>query len=206
MPEIHGKSKIGEGTFVADNVIIGYPGKSEAHLLKEGKFELVEGSTIGGNCILRDFGVIYSQTELGDNVKTGHHYMVREHSVVGANTLIGSGVIIEDQCKIGADVMIESNVYIPTFSEVEENVFLGPNVVLTNDKKMGRGDWKLEGITVRKGARVGANVTILPGVVIGRDSVIGAGSVVTRDVPDYEIVVGVPASSIGQVPDCDKIC
>jgi len=206
MPKIYGNSKIGEGSFVAENVIIGYPGKNEAHLLLEGKFELVEGSIIGRGCILRDFGVIYSQAQLGAGVKTGHHYMVREHSVVGENTLIGSGVIIEDHCTIGSDVMIQSNVYIPTNSIIEERVFLGPNVVLTNDKRMARGDCKLEGAIIKKGTRIGANATILPGIIIGRDSIVGAGSVVTKNVPDNEIVVGVPAASIGKVPEHERIC
>ena len=102
--------------------------------------------------------------------------------------------------------MIQSNVYIPTNSVIDEQVFLGPNVVLTNDRRMNRGECKLEGATIKKGARIGANATILPGIIIGYDTVVGAGSVVTRDVPDNEIVVGVPANSIGKVPDHEKIC
>jgi acetyltransferase-like isoleucine patch superfamily enzyme len=205
MAEIRGGSKIGKGTYIGENVIIGYPGKDEAQLLKEGKFDLLEGAIIGENCILRDYGIIYSRSKLGDNIKTGHHYLVRENTVIGSSTLIGSGVVIEDECRIGSNVSIQSNVYIPTNCVIEDNVFLGPNGVLTNDKRMGRGDWKLEGVTIKFGARIGANVTILPGITIGRDAVIGGGAVVTKDVPDLEIMVGVPARSIGKVPEEDRI-
>jgi acetyltransferase-like isoleucine patch superfamily enzyme len=206
MPTIYGKSKIGEDTFLADNVIIGYPGKGETDLLKEKKFESLEGATVGNNCILRDFGIVYSRVTLGDNITTGHHYLIRENTTIGSSTLIGSGVIIEDDCIIGKNVSLQSNVYIPTGCIIEDNVFMGPNVVLTNDKRMARGECKLEAVTIKFGARVGANATILPGLVVGRDSIIGAGSVVTKDVPDFTIVVGVPANPIGKVPEIDRIC
>ena len=206
MPEIHGGSKIGKGTYIGENVIIGYPGRDEVELLKEGKLELVEGAIIGKNCILRDYGIIYSKATIGDNVRTGHHYLVRENSTVGSNTLIGTGVIIEDECKIGKNVSIQSKVYIPTYCVIEDDVFLGPNAVLTNDKRMGRGDWKLQGVTIRRGARIGANTTILPGLEVGRDAVVGGGSVVTRNVPEYTVVVGTPARKLKIVPEEDRIC
>jgi acetyltransferase-like isoleucine patch superfamily enzyme len=206
MPTVHGKSKIGEGTYIADNVIIGYPGKNESHLLKEGRFELLEGAVIGNNCILRDYGIIYSQTTLGSDIKTGHHYLIRENSTVGDSTLIGSGVVIEDDCKIGKNVSLQSNVYIPTHCVVENEVFIGPNAVLTNDKRMARGECILEAVIIKYGARVGANSTILPGITVGKDSVIGAGSVVTKDVPEFSIVVGVPAKPIGTVSESDRVC
>lgn len=206
MATIYGGSKIGEGTFIAGSVIVGYPGKSESGILVSGKFDDLEGAVIGSGCILRDFGVIYSRAKLGDNIKTGHHYLVRENTQIGESTLIGSGVVIEDECKIGKNVSIQSNVYIPTGCIIEDEVFLGPNAVLTNDKKMARGECKLEGVVIKYGARIGANVTILPGIVIGADAVIGAGSVVTKNVPEHTIVVGVPAGPIGTVPEAERLC
>jgi acetyltransferase-like isoleucine patch superfamily enzyme len=204
MATVHGRSQIGEGAFIGENVIIGYPGKDESKILFEGSYDDLEGAIIGPGCILRDYGVIYSRAKLGEKVVTGHHYLVREGTTVGSFTLIGSGVVIEDDCVIGKKVKLQSNVYVPTSCIVEDHVFLGPNVVLTNDKRMARGEWKLDGVHIKEGARVGANSTILPGIVVGKDAVIGAGAVVTKDVPDYEIVVGVPARSMGSVPEVDR--
>ena len=77
----YGRSKIGEGTIIGDNVVIGYPSRDELKGSKSlGLDELkeIDGATIGNNCTLRDFGIIYSRTVLGESVQTGHHYLVRE--------------------------------------------------------------------------------------------------------------------------------
>jgi acetyltransferase-like isoleucine patch superfamily enzyme len=198
----YGKSKIGAGTIIANNVILGYPSRDELSKVgsfDETKLEGISGATIGENCVLRDFGIIYSNTTLGNNVQTGHHYMVREESTVGNGSLIGSNVIIENQCKIGNNVSIQSGVYIPTYSKIADNVFLGPYVVLTNDKYIGYKDPRkrgLEGVVIDEKVAVGANSTILPGVHIGRNVVIGSGAVVTKDVEPGCVVAGIPARVI----------
>jgi acetyltransferase-like isoleucine patch superfamily enzyme len=202
MYKIYGKSEIGEGTFIADSVVIGYPGKDEITKLLEGRAEDIVGAKIGRNCILREFGMIYSHAILSDNIQTGHYFMIREYTTVGAGTLVGCGVLIEDHCCIGKNVSIQSGVYIPTNTIIEDDVFIGPYAIFTNDKFMGRGGEKpiLKGAKVERGARIGANSTILPGLTIGKDSLIGAGAVVTKDVKPYTVVAGVPARKIGTVP------
>jgi acetyltransferase-like isoleucine patch superfamily enzyme len=205
MYTVYGKSKIGEGSIIADNVIIGYPsldelssiGSMDAADLKD-----ITGTEVGVNCVLRAFGIIYSKTKLANGVKTGHHYLVREESEIGENSLVGSNVIIENKCKIGKDVSIQSGVYIPTYSVIGDQVFLGPNAVLTNDKYIGYHDPRkrgLEGVIIEEKSSIGANSTILPGVRIGKQSVIGSGSVVTRDVPPGSVVVGVPGRVVDKV-------
>ena len=197
-----GKSQIGEGTIIGDNVVIGYPSRDElkgSTSFEPNELEEIDGATIGKSCTLRDFGIIYSKTVLGDSVQTGHHYLVREKTVIGSKTLIGSNVIIENECKIGNNVSIQSGVYIPTYCEIGDNVFLGPNSVLTNDKYIGYKDPRkrgLEGVIIEKNASIGANSTILPGIRIGRNVVVGSGAVVTKDVLPGSVVVGAPARVI----------
>ncbi len=205
MYHVWGKSRIGEGTYIGENVIIGHPGKEEVEKLLKGDLNKVDGAEVGRFCVLRANGVIYSGAKLGDRVVTGHFYMVREYTTVGEGTLIGSGVIIDDHVSIGKNVSIQSRVYIPTGSVIEDDVFLGPGAVLTNDKRMGRRGWKLEPVTVKRGARVGAGSVLLPGVTVGENAVVGAGAVVVKDVPDGAVVVGNPARVIKEVPEEDKI-
>lgn len=214
MARIYGKSRIGKGCILGESVIIGHPTRAEIRALgyvggggspvgldSPDLNDVVKGAEIGGDCVIRDFAVIYSTAVLGNSVQTGHYVIVREESSVGDGTLIGSGVVIENQCQIGKNVSIQTGVYIPTNTVIEDNVFLGPYVSLTNDKYMGRGDVKLVGARIEEGARLGSNCTVLPGVRIGRDALVAAGAVVTRDVPAYKMVAGVPARVIGDVPE-----
>jgi len=207
--KIYGRSTIGSGTVIGDNVIIGYPSReelSQTNSFDSSTLENITGTNIGNNCILRDFGVIYSNTIFGDNIQTGHHYLVREKTSIGNGTLIGSNVIIENKCRIGNNVSIQSGVYIPTYCEIGNDVFLGPNAVLTNDKYIGFKDprkKKIEGVIIEDKAAIGANSTILPGVRIGRNVVVGSGAVVTKDVRAGEVVVGVPAKVIDRIEIMD---
>ncbi len=114
--------------------------------------------------------------------------------VVGKNCKIDAFVYIEEGVKIGNNCKVRPFVFIPTGVTIEDGVFVGPNVTFTNDKyPKVRGEWKLMNTTVKEGASIGANSVILPGLTIGKHALIGAGSVVTKDVPDYAVVSGNPA-------------
>ncbi len=203
-PLIYGKSKIGPGTVIGDNVIIGYPSRSEMEKFEKNPEE-IHGAIIGENCTLRAHGTIYSCAVLGNGVRTGHYYLVREGTVVGDNTLIGTHVTIDNNCKIGKNVSIQSGVYIPTGTVIEDDVFLAPNICLTNDRRPAYlKEWKCEPVYIKTLATIAANSTILPGVTIGKGALVGAGSVVTKDVPDFAIVYGVPARRVGDVRDLIK--
>jgi len=201
MGKILGKSSIGKDCYIAENVVIGHPGKDEKELLLAGREDEVDGAVIGDECTLRDYGIIYSKAILGNRVQTGHHYLVRENTTIGDGSLVGTGVTIDDRCSIGNDVSIQSGVYIPTGTIIEDHVFLGPRAVLTNDRYMGRTDDWFSPVVIKRGARLGANCVILPGVTIGEEAVIGSGAIVTKDVAPFSVVVGNPARKIGEVPE-----
>lgn len=201
---IYGRSRIGTGTTIGDNVIIGHPSRSETDVFKKTPDE-IKGSVIGRECVLRAHGTIYSGAVLGDRVQTGHFYLIREGTTIGNGTLVGTHVTIDNNCRIGKNVSIQSGVYIPTGTVIEDNVFLAPNVCITNDRNPAfLSKWNCEAVRIRECATIAANATILPGITIGKGALVGAGSVVTRDVPDFKVVYGVPARVTGDVRDMIK--
>jgi UDP-2-acetamido-3-amino-2,3-dideoxy-glucuronate N-acetyltransferase len=120
---------------------------------------------------------------------------------IGKNTKIDAFVYIEEGVTIGDDCKIRPSVFIPTGVVIEDHVFIAPNVTFTNDKHpRAQGEWTRLDTRVKRFASIGAGSTINPGVQIGENALIGTGSVVTRDIPDNAIAVGIPARVIGSRP------
>ena len=120
---------------------------------------------------------------------------------IGKNTKIDSYVYIEEGVTIGDNCKIRPFVFIPTGVVIEDNVFIAPNVTFTNDKHpRAHGEWTQLNTRVKKHASIGAGSTINPGVQIGENALIGAGSVVTKNIPDNAIAVGIPARVVGSRP------
>src|SRR2546426_10853213 len=120
---------------------------------------------------------------------------------IGNNTKIDSYVYIEEGVKIGDSCKIRSFVFIPTGVVIEDNVFIAPNVTFTNDKHpRAQGEWTRLDTRVKQFASIGAGTTINPGVRIGKNALIGSGSVVTKNIPDNAIAIGVPAKVVGYRP------
>ena len=141
---------------------------------------------------------------LGTGTKVGHFCHIQKGAVLGKDCSLGQNVNIGPNVHIGNGVRIQNNVSVYEGVEIEDNVFLGPSCVFTN-VLMPRLDrpahGKYERTLVREGASLGANCTIICGHTIGRHALVGAGAVVTKDVPDYAIVAGVPARIIGKVEE-----
>ncbi|MBX2860074.1 MAG: N-acetyltransferase [Vampirovibrio sp.] len=116
---------------------------------------------------------------------------------------MGSGTVVEHHVKIGRGVRLHSQVFVPEYSILEDEAWLGPNVVLTNAKYPQSQQVKstLKGPHIKTFAKIGANSTLLPGITIGAHALVGAGSVVTKDVPDYAVVSGNPAKVINDIRD-----
>ncbi len=143
--------------------------------------------------------------EIGEGTKIWHFSHIMSNSKIGENCNIGQNVVISPNVEIGNNVKIQNNVSVYTGVICEDDVFLGPSCVFTNvinpRSFVERKDEYKETI-VKKGASIGANATIVCGYDIGRYAFIGAGAVVTKDVPDYALVVGNPARILGYVCQC----
>ena len=144
---------------------------------------------------------IIKDAEIGEGTKVYDQVNLYKCKV-GKNCKIDAFVYIEEGVEIGDNVKIRAFTFIPEGVKIEDDVFIGPKVVFTNDKyPRVRGKWRLLKTIVKKGASIGAGSVIGPGITIGKYALVGAGSVVTKDVPDYAIVVGNPARVIGYVTD-----
>jgi UDP-2-acetamido-3-amino-2,3-dideoxy-glucuronate N-acetyltransferase len=152
--------------------------------------------------------------KIGEGTCVWNQSQVREKVQIGDNCIIGKNVYIDYGVVIGKNVKIQNNVSVYNGVKIEDGVFVGPHVCFTNDKKprainpdeslKNTEDWEVGGILVKKGASLGANSTILPGIVVGEFAMVGAGSVVTKDVPNFVMVCGNPAIIKGYVCKCGK--
>lgn len=146
--------------------------------------------------------VIDQPCAIGAGTKIWHFCHVSEHAVLGEHCNLGQNVMIAPGVRIGRNVKIQNNVSVYSGTVIEDDVFLGPSCVLTNvsnprSQIVRRGVY--EQTLIRRGATVGANATITCGVTLGRYCFIAAGAVVTRDVADYAMVVGLPGRARGWV-------
>ena len=157
---------------------------------------------------------VHATAVIGENVRIWNWVQVRERARIGANAILSKGVYIDYEVEIGENCKIQNNVSVYHGVTLERGVFCGPHVCFTNDKRpravnpdgtqKAPADWKVAPIRVREGASIGANATILPGVTLGRFCLVGGGAVVTRDVPDFTLVVGNPARAVANVCYCAK--
>jgi UDP-2-acetamido-3-amino-2,3-dideoxy-glucuronate N-acetyltransferase len=134
--------------------------------------------------------------EIGAGTKIWHFCHVMPHAKIGKGCNLGQNVLVSSHVEIGDNVKIQNNVALYTGAIIEDDVFLGPSCVLTNivnprSEIVRRHMY--EKTIIRKGASVGANATIVCGSTIGRYAFIASGAVVTKDVPEYALMMGVPA-------------
>lgn len=137
---------------------------------------------------------------IGEGTKIWHFSHIMSHCIIGEQCSIGQNVVVSPQVKLGNRVKIQNNVSVYTGVICEDDVFLGPSAVFTNvinpRSAIVRKSEYLPTV-VKKGATIGANATIVCGITLGRYAFVGAGAVVTKDIPDYALVVGNPARQTG---------
>lgn len=163
---------------------------------------MVLSAGIGKDCFIHPTAVIDDGVEIGAGTKIWHFTHVLSGANIGEGCVIGQNVMIGPNVSIGRGSKIQNNVSIYAGVTLEEDVFCGPSMVFTNvlypRAHISRKDEFLPTL-VRRGASIGANATIVCGHTLGQYSMIGAGSVVSRSVPDFALVAGVPARRIGWV-------
>ena len=141
---------------------------------------------------------------IGEGVKIWHFSHIMPNCIIGENCNIGQNVVISPEVVLGKNVKIQNNVSIYTGVVCEDDVFLGPSMVFTNvinPRSAVNRKNEYAKTVVKKGASIGANATIVCGHDIGAFAFIGAGAVVTKNVPDYALVVGNPARQMGWVSE-----
>ncbi len=155
---------------------------------------------------------IADSVEIGRDVNIFHESTVNLYGCkIGDESKIGTFVEIQKNAFVGANCKISSHTFICEGVAVEDEVFIGHGVMFTNDiypratnfdgSAQTEADWKVVETRVCKRASIGSNATILAGITIGEGAIVGAGAVVTRDVPPFTIVAGVPAKVIGKADD-----
>ena len=159
---------------------------------KKSNYYVHDSSYVDDNCII------------GDNTKIWHFSHIQSNAEIGSNCSIGQNVNIGNNVKVGNFVKIQNNVSVYEGVELQDYVFCGPSMVFTNVlnprcKYPQKGSEFYNKTLVKEGASIGANATIVCGTEIGAYALIGAGSVITKSVPDFALVVGNPGKLIGWV-------
>lgn len=158
---------------------------------------------------IADSADVSDQAELGEGTKVWHLAQVRENAKLGANCIVGRGAYIGTGVSMGENSKVQNYALVYEPASLGKGVFIGPAVVLTNDTYprsvspdgtlKSSHDWTPVGVTIEDGASIGARAVCVAPVTIGAWATVAAGAVVTKDVPAYGLMVGVPARRIGWV-------
>lgn len=152
------------------------------------------------NYQVHESAIVDDGAQIGEGSRVWHFVHVCSHAVIGKRCSLGQNVFVGNKVIIGNDCKIQNNVSVYDNVTLEDGVFCGPSMVFTNvynPRSLVERKSEYRDTLVQKGATLGANCTVVCGVTIGSFAFVGAGAVVNKDVPDYALVVGVPAKQIG---------
>jgi len=159
------------------------------------------------NYFVHDKALVHKGAKIGEGTRIWAFVNIQDGAIIGKGCNICDGSFVEKGAIIGNNVTIKHHVSVFDGVIIEDDVFIGSNIAFINDRypRSNRDDeWVLEPTRIKRGATLGTNVTVLCGITIGEYAFVGAGSVVTRDVGDYCIVVGNPARFIGYACICGR--
>jgi acetyltransferase-like isoleucine patch superfamily enzyme len=161
-------------------------------------------SKIGKETRIQPSAIIEEDCEIGDNCFVGHYVVMRPGTRIGNRTIIGHLTVFEGNCSVGDDCLIHAQCHITVGAKIGDKVFIAPGFIGANDPDMLHmrrhvKKFSPEGYTIERGVRIGIGVLVLPGVTIGENSVIGVGAVITKDIPPYSQIKGIPGRITGTV-------
>lgn len=193
---IHESVKIGPFSIVHDNVEIGAGTEIDAYceIGLPTKLAISQALKIGINCKIRSHSVIYTGSQIGDELVTGHYVCIRENTNIKIGVQIGSRGDIQGDCEIGQYTKMHADVHVGKKSVVGDFVWIFPGVLLTNDAMPPSEN--LNGPKIGNFAVIASNALIYPGISIGKDSVIAAGAIVKESIESGKLAVGSPAKAI----------
>lgn len=202
---IYPKVHIGEKSIVMDGAVLGrvpISNRTTTRVVNSSFSDLI----IGSESIIGCNSVLYTGSRLGNNILIGDLASIREGCTIGDGVIIGRGTMLLYECEIGNYCRIQDQVYVASKTVVEDHVFIGMGVTTARDNEvyLSRFDLvspTLKGLVIHKFAVIGSGATIIPGVEVGTGAMVAAGAVVTKNVPAWTVVAGVPARHVRDIPD-----
>ncbi|MCF7838163.1 MAG: transferase [Candidatus Marinimicrobia bacterium] len=194
---------IGNQVEIFDGCVLGKPPSSTGTSARGVQSDLPP-LRIGDGSVLCAHVTLYRGTTIGQRVLLGDGCSFREQCETRNDCIISRNVSVNYNTRIGNRVKVMDNTHLTGNMVIEDDVFISALVCTTNDNQIGRGGWhdKIVGPRIRQFASVGAGANLLPNITIGRNAIVGAGAVVTKDVPDRKVVMGIPARIVRDIrPD-----
>jgi acetyltransferase-like isoleucine patch superfamily enzyme len=204
----HGRVEVGDGAVIFDGAVLGRPPMTAGNVTRA-VIDRGEPLRIGAGSIVGANAVLYGGSSLGERVLIGDLASLREGCRIADDVVIGRGVLVMYETSVGARSRIIDGTILTGSATVEEDVFIGPGVNSINDnqiylRRFGLLERAWQGPTIRRFAVIGAGANLAASVEIGRGALVAPSSMVTKDVPAWTIVAGVPARILRGVDEEDR--
>jgi acetyltransferase-like isoleucine patch superfamily enzyme len=198
---VHDDTVLEDGVVVDDFAVLGKrPAASATSTLTLSDLAPLR---VGAGTHVGTGAILYGGSEIGGESFIADGAQIRERCRIGRRVVVGRGVTIENDTTVGDFTKLQTGAYLTAKSTVEDHVFIAPGVMTSNDPYIARTEARhaaTRGPTIRRAARLGVAAILLPGVEVGQEAVVAAGAVVTKDVPPYQVVMGIPARVVRPTP------
>lgn len=202
---IYPNTIIGDRVEIFEGCVIGKP-PSKIKSSSRGVAQDLVPVKIGSDSILCPHVTLCTGVEIGKGTLLGNNCSIREECIVGDDCIIAGDVSINYHTTIGNRVKIMDNTHITGNMIIEDDVFISALVCTTNDNSMGRKGWhdEITGPIIKRFSTIGGGANLLPNITIGKNAIVGANSVVTKDVPNGKVVMGIPARITRDITESEK--